>query len=310
MGDGSETKDQCFRGVEYGKIVEAYEKVVGSPKVGERHIWLLRTAKDLRYLCEMNSARLLSVLMLSPTAQAVAKERGEKEVAEICNTACGYKFFAGYPKKVKTACEMCGINLGSGTQADEEYTFDIDYDYWWQRLRPLLSEDEPYAQAVRRLAEGNKLGGILAAGAMFGTYLTRCSFMHYDGERYRLSYIVYIIGQAASGKSFIINMDNVLMQPMKAVDAGYREEEREYKEKKERMSTSSKDARAQAPSRPHFPSATCPPPSPTPSSTPVCKTLRTLTTRKRSSTCSPSNRSLPPPCVCRQAHGQASSTSN
>ena len=253
VGDGSETKDQCFRGVEYGKIVEAYEKVVGTPKVGERHIWLLRAAKDLRYLCDMNSTRLLTVLMLSPTAQAVAKERGEKEVADICNTACGYKFFAGYPKKVKTACEMCGINLGSGTQADEEYTFDIDYDYWWQRLRPLLSEDEPYAQAVRNLPDKIKLGGILAAGAMFGTYLTRCSFAHYDGRRYRMSYIVYVIGQAASGKSFIVDLDNVLMQPMKAVDAGYREEEREYKEKKERMSTSSKDARAQAPSRPHFP---------------------------------------------------------
>ena len=148
---------------------------------------------------------------------------------------------------------MCGINLGSGTQADEEYTFDIDYDYWWQRLRPLLSEDEPYAQAVRNLPDKIKLGGILAAGAMFGTYLTRCSFAHYDGRRYRMSYIVYVIGQAASGKSFIVDLDNVLMQPMKAVDAGYREEEREYKEKKERMSTSSKDARAQAPSRPHFP---------------------------------------------------------
>ena len=86
--------------------MEAYEKVVGTPKVGERHIWLLRAAKDLRYLCDMNSTRLLTVLMLSPTAQAVAKERGEKEVADICNTACGYKFFAGYPKKVKTACEM------------------------------------------------------------------------------------------------------------------------------------------------------------------------------------------------------------
>ena len=253
VGDGSETKDQCFRGVEYGKIVEAYEKVVGTPKVGERHIWLLKTAKDLRYICDFDAKRLLAILMLSSTAQDVAKERGEKEVVDICNTACGYKFFAGYPRKLREACEKCGINLGSATQASEEYLPTIDYAYWWQRLRQILRDDEPYALAVRNLPDNVKLGGILAAGAMFGTYLTRCSFMHYDGRRYRLSYIVYIIGQAASGKSFILDLDDEIMQPMKAVDAGYRNEEREYKEKKERMATSSKDARAQAPARPHFP---------------------------------------------------------
>ena len=253
MGGASEVTNQCFRGVEYSKIVEAYERVVGTPKVGERHIWLLRAAKDLRYLCDMSSTRLLAILMLSPTAQAVAKERGDKEVADICNTACGYKFFAGYPKHIKTACQMCGIDLGSAKQANEEYAVSIDYDYWWQRLRPLLSDDEPYALAVRQLDDKIKLGGILAAGAMFGTYLTRCTYRHYDGRPYRLSYIVYIIGQAASGKSFILDLDSELMQPMKAVDAGYRDAEREYREKKERMSTSSKDARAQAPARPHYP---------------------------------------------------------
>lgn len=244
---------QGFRGVAYEKIVDAYTKVVGAPHRGELHIWLLRAAKDLRYICDMEHDRLLHIMMLSPAARALAKERGEKEVANICKAACGYKFFAGYPKQVKMACGMCGINLGSGIQASEEYTFEIDYDYWWLRLRSLLNEDEPYALAVRHLADKNKLGGILAAGAMFGTYMTRCSFRHYDGRTYRMSYIVYIIGQAASGKSFIINMDNVLMEPMKAVDAGYREEERVYREKKERMTTSAKDARDVAPPRPHFP---------------------------------------------------------
>ena len=69
---------------------------------------------------------------------------------------------------------------------------------------------------------------------MTGTYLTQCYFQHYDARLYRLSYLVYVIGPPASGKSFLADLDKVLMYAMKQQDETFRKMEKEYTEKKER----------------------------------------------------------------------------
>ena len=117
----------------------------------------------------------------------------------------------------------------------------------------MLEQGDAYTDAVAKIPDKSKLGGVLAAGAMYGTYMSRCMFPFYDGKNYKLSYIVYIIGHAASGKSFIIDMDKEIMESIKRQDEQYRLMEREYKEQKERMAASSKDAKEKAPQRPHYP---------------------------------------------------------
>lgn len=242
-----------FGGVEYGIILDKYVEVKGKPEVGARHQWLLRTAKDLRYICDFDKKKVVEVLMLNETAQEVAKERGVSEIEKICEAACGYGFYSGYPKDLREACRRCGIELGAKTAGSQVEEIAIDYDYWWNRLKPLLEENDAYSDAVAKIADKNKLGGILSAGAMYGTYLTRCKFPFYDGKNYKFSYIVYIIGHAASGKSYIIDQDKEIMGAIKRQDETYRQMEREYREQKERMSTSSKDAKDKAPQRPHYP---------------------------------------------------------
>lgn len=245
---------QEFAGVSYGVILEKYIELKGAPQVGARHQWLLKMAKDMRYICDFKPGHLARVMMLCQTAKDVANERGESEILKIAEAACSYRFYSGFPKDIKEACRLCEIDLSKKeAQTDNQSTVTIDYDYWWSRLRPLLTEGDAYSDAVAGIADRNKLGGILAAGAMYGTYLTRCQFPFYDGKNYKFSYIVYIIGHAASGKSFIIDMDKELMAAIKRQDESYRQMEKEYKEQKERMSTSSKDAKDKAPQRPHYP---------------------------------------------------------
>ena len=86
---------------------------------------------------------------------------------------------------------------------------------------------------------------------MFGSYLTRTWWYHFDGKPYRLSFLVYIIGDAASGKSFVVDMDRLIMAPMLAADRVGREWERKYKEEMKRRAASSKDAKASAPEQQH-----------------------------------------------------------
>ena len=246
--------DEEFCGVKYAAIIEKYTELKGSPQVGARHQWLLKMAKDIRYICDFKAEQVFKALLLSAVAKEVAAERGEEELKNIAQAACSYRYYSGFPKDIKEACRLCGIDLEQQKRDSEtESSVSIDYDYWWSRLKPLLQEGDAYADAVAPIADRNKLGGILAAGAMYGTYLTRCAFPFYDGKNYRFSYIVYIIGHAASGKSFIIDMDKELMTAIKRQDEGYRQLEKEYKEQKERMSTSAKDAKDKAPLRPHYP---------------------------------------------------------
>ena len=249
-----ETKDDeqlTFAGVSYQKIVSAYEKKNGVPPTGVRHTWLLRAARMLRYICDHKESRLVEVLKLSQAGAAIAAE-GTRELDDIAAAACAYKSMSGLPKEVTAICEEVGAQLSSSATADEPASqATIDYDYWWSRLHDVLIDDEPLQDAIADLPDSVKLGGVLSSLAMFGTYLTKCWYRHYDGQDYRLSYIVYIIGDAASGKSFIIRQDKDIMHCMKGQDALGRANERRFKEEKERRSQSSKDAKSAAPNRPH-----------------------------------------------------------
>lgn len=108
------------------------------------------------------------------------------------------------------------------------------------------------------MPEEIRLGGVLAAGAMFGTYLTRCHYQHYDGKKARLNFLVYIIGNAATGKGFLPDMDELIMEPMRAADEAGRQMEKRYKEDAEQRQNSSKKAKEAAMDVPHAVVRYCP----------------------------------------------------
>ena len=252
-----------FHGVTFDRVVEEYTKLYrkedwtdGVPQAGERHQFVHRMARDLRYLCDMDKTMLVKMLHTSPTCRFI-EGRDAKEFERIVDAALSYKTICGYPQSVRMACKNCGIDLpyfGAGEIADDQD--EIDYDFWASRLLPLLHPDNPrdiYARAVAKMDDKLKLGGVLVAGAMTGTYLTQCYFQHYDARLYRLSYLVYVIGPPASGKSFLADLDKVLMYAMKQQDETFRKMEKEYTEKKERNEQMKGAKETDIPSKPHVP---------------------------------------------------------
>ena len=253
-----------FHGVPFARIVEEYTKLYrredwtedGIPQPGERHQFVHRMARDLRYLCDMDKTILVKMLHTSPTCRFI-EGRDAKEFERIVDAALSYKTICGYPQSVRMACKNSGVELpyfGSGEIADDQD--EIDYDFWASRLLPLLHPDNPrdiYARAVAKMDDKLKLGGVLVAGAMTGTYLTQCYFQHYDARLYRLSYLVYVIGPPASGKSFLADLDKVLMYAMKQQDETFRKMEKEYTEKKERNEQMKGAKETDIPAKPHLP---------------------------------------------------------
>ena len=265
LGDQSDLSEISFCGVKGGllQLLEAYTKLFarqdwheGVPPDGQRHGFVLKMATDLRYACDMERNRLFALLRTS-AAGATIHARDPKELERIVDGALSYKSICGYPQSVRMACKNCGIELpywGPREIIDEDNA--IDYDLWSSRLLPLLHPDNPrdiYARAIGKMDDKIKLGAVLVAGAMVGTYLTNCYFQHYDARLYRLSYLVYVIGPPACGKSFLVDLDKVLMYNMKQKDETYRVIERQYEEKKEMISQTKGAKPSEVEPRPHMP---------------------------------------------------------
>ena len=265
LGDQSDLSEISFCGVKGGllQLLEAYTKLFarqdwreGVPPDGQRHGFVLKMATDLRYACDMERNRLFALLRTS-AAGATIHARDPKELERIVDGALSYNSICGYPQSVRMACKNCGIELpywGPREIIDEDNA--IDYDLWSSRLLPLLHPDNPrdiYARAIGKMDDKIKLGAVLVAGAMVGTYLTNCYFQHYDARLYRLSYLVYVIGPPACGKSFLVDLDKVLMYNMKQKDETYRVIERQYEEKKEMISQTKGAKPSEVEPRPHMP---------------------------------------------------------
>ena len=252
-GDGDLNNDVIptdYHGISYKDIIDKWFELVngGEPQVGDRHRVLLRLAADLRYICDNRPQVVEAAIKEHPVGEAFAMEgTGGEELAHIASDACARQAWKVIPRRFRPVLEAAGLQLADEKGNDDAAeTPAIDYAGYTSRLLPLLEDAQGLREAVAGLPDNLKLAGVLAAGAMLGTYLTRCWWEHFDGKRYRLSYLVYIVGAAASGKSFLTDLDRLLMAPMLAADRVGRESERQWKEKQKQRKANEK-----LPDQPH-----------------------------------------------------------
>ena len=238
----------------YSDIISKWFELVckGVPKPGDRHQSLYRLACDLRYITDFDPQLLARIIEECEVGRDIASERGSDEIKHIATDACALQRYRTIPKRMQNVLAAVGVQLDAAdADAIAGKAATINYEAWWHRLEPLLSDAPGYREAVAQLPEHHRLAGVLVAGAMFGTYLTRCWWEHFDGKDYRLSFLVYIVGSAASGKSFIVDLDRLIMAPMLAADRVGREWERQYREEMKKRAASSKNAKAEAPEQQH-----------------------------------------------------------
>ena len=249
-----EEGNYVFGRLPYNDIQAAlWQAYGGRPAVGARHTGVLAMAGRLRYICDNKVANILAVI------DGCGLPRGE--VSDIVTAVVGKPMAPYVPPKVRSCIEdLCKQrNLDSpfsGAQGDAGWrraattaADPVDYAYWGERLKPLV---QPWMDDfLHALPADVHIGGCLAAFAMLGTYLTRCTFLHGDGEQRRLSFLVYIIGMPAAGKSFMPRLDRLIMEPMRVADDMGRREEQRYKEDLKKRESSSKNSKTEAMDVPH-----------------------------------------------------------
>lgn len=215
--------EPVFRGVTYKAIVaEWWREQGGRPVVGERNQKLHRLAAHLRYICD-NSADALMQVMPSYGLS-------DQEMRQLCESAVKLKMYGGRPKSLVKVLEAVGVNTDEAMDAEAD-TRNMEADYR-QRLDRLVLP--PALRAVMAgVPDDVRIGALLASLPMIYTLASRVTFTHFDGSATRLSGMTFVIGPAASGKSFILTLDKLLMEPIRLADKAGRRTEQEYRDSKE-----------------------------------------------------------------------------
>ena len=226
MDDGGCKMD--YHGTPMQRICDAW--ILENPKVETRHGKMLEAASDLRYLVE-SPQELTQALMLLDCVKQISQERGMTEIESAAGSAWSGPRYKKIPQRVQKVLIRAGVGDVNDVSPHEEGEGE---------KRMQMSALRTFAQRL------NLLSHIFAAGTMFCTLLTRCSYTHYDGQEHRMNPQTLIIAPPASGKSGVDTLNKQVMSVLRAQDQISRNALKEYKRKRKERTTSSKEQKQAA----------------------------------------------------------------
>ena len=243
-----------YRGISYADIAKAWLSTYrfGEPKVGDRNnAYFSMVSRCFRYICDFNEDLILEALpdyglSESERRQAVRSAIGQRRYggADSC---------AGLPKTLFTflkgvGCQFDGDDVRTSRSVQGA---EWDAERWAKTLDPWFTSKvwKPICAYMPRYA---RVSGLLAGGTMFGTYLSGCRLRNwYDGSDLFLTFMTYIIGEAASGKGDYRELDRLIMEPLRQADSRGRKAEEAYQEEMKRLAVS-KTKKDDVPEEKHF----------------------------------------------------------
>ena len=244
----SNLQPQTYHGVDMQRIADAW--ILEYPKIETRHGKMLEAAADLRYLVE-SPEELVAALMTLDCVRQINRERGMKEIEDAADGAWTGPRYKRIPQRVQKVLIRAGVDdtqdapTGKGKVEDEERERQMSaLRVFAQRIKPLLAP--PYDTVCEGVEDENLLSHIFAAGTMFCTLMTRCTYTHYDGKEHRMNPQALIIAPPASGKSGIDTLNKQVMAALRAADQISRDALKEYKRKRKERATSSKEQKQAA----------------------------------------------------------------
>ena len=238
--------DPSYHGVDMQRIADAW--ILEYPKIETRHGKMLEAAADLRYLVESPEELTQALLMLN-CVQQINEERGMKEIEDAADSAWTGPRYKRIPQRVQKVLIRAGVDNVKDVSPNEDNREEKQRQMnalrvFAQRIRPLLAP--PYDTVCEGLEDENLLSHIFAAGTMFCTLMTRCTYTHYDGKDHRMNPQALIIAPPASGKSGIDTLNKQVMAALRAADQISRDALKEYKRKRRERTTSSKEQKQAA----------------------------------------------------------------
>ena len=260
-GDGNDARVAealTYHNVPYQTIVAAW---LGDKKIeqGDRHRTSLVLADHLRYITDNDPKLIEQILRETPFVKEIIKERNE-DVATTVESAQGYEFLRGIPKRLQQALKAAGAvessepqtsDFSPQTSSDDIYA-SLPLDNWAEELTEMAA----YYPCMKELflnVHPHKLPAVwFASAALFGTLMTRTWYhFWYEPELVRrLNYCIFIIGDPGAGKNIVEKFYKKIADPMIQSDQCLIDAVNRYKEGRTERTTSTKAQKGEALKRP------------------------------------------------------------
>ena len=188
-----------YKGIAYEKIVQSLLWKLGygdAPAEGERNMALYTMSRYLRFICDFNEQKLFQILPHWGLS--------DHEVLSTIKSAVGSTRPSEMPSQMKEVL----ASLGAAQETSSESVDDAIVTPVENELPGLLQDLSDHAP------EEFKEATLIAAMPMLGTLATGIRAKYRDGKLNSPSFIVDIEAPQATGKSFVDNEFELLMDPI------------------------------------------------------------------------------------------------
>ena len=236
----SEESSVLYHGVPYSKIADELVKTLGEPDKGDRHKTMMQMGNMLSVICDNDPRLLTTIIKGQPFIQEIVKERGAQEVERAMNYITENSTYINPSKELKKALQLAGVKAAEPDS--NEALKQVPLAEWANEIEALM----PYYPCLREICHGLPRevwpAALFVGAAFFGTLMTRCTYHYWwkPKKERRLNYCVYIVGNPTSGKSFAVDLDELILAPIKQQSAEASKAINNYKRETKERSTSSK----------------------------------------------------------------------
>ena len=202
-----------YKGIAYEKIVQALLWKLGygdAPAEGERNTALYTMSRYLRFICDFDEQKLFAILPHWGLS--------DHEVLSTIKSAVSSVRPTDMPSQMKEVLASLGAAMETNSENDEESLVTPVN----QELPGILQDLSDHAP------EEFKEATLMAAMPMLGTLATGIRARYRDGKMNSASFIVDIEAPQATGKSFVDNEFELLMDPIIKQDEVEWQKEIEY----------------------------------------------------------------------------------
>ena len=238
--EGSEETPALYHGVAYSKIAEELENVLGEPEKGDRHKTMMQMGNMLSVICDNDPKLLITIMKGLPFVKQLIEERGIQELERAMTYITENSTYINPSKELKKALQVVGVK--EAEPESREALKLVPLDEWANEIEALM----PYYPCLREVCHGLPReawpAALFVGAAFFGTLMTRCTYHYWwkPSKERRLNYCVLVIGDPTSGKSFAVDLDKIILAPIKQQSKAASEAINKYKRESKERGTSTK----------------------------------------------------------------------
>lgn len=206
--------ENCYKGQPIADIAHEWlMQTGGEPVEGERNTRLFQLCLELRYICEFNPQTLYNNIPHYGLP--------DKEVWELCSNACK----ADRHKRLPVAMKKVLATFASEeeTETDEQ-----------EETLTIPSLPQGFREFVDMAPDKFKGAVVVALLPIWGTLLSKLSALYLDNSKHSPSFQTIVVGEQASGKSFVRRLQEVLLKQIMEEDDEERAKFQDWQRKMQR----------------------------------------------------------------------------